>query len=150
MSRYVVLKAPHPVLERKSEPVTDFNNKLHRMLDDMKETLKYYDGLGLAAPQIGINKRIAIIDTGDGYFEIINPVLIEHSGYQTGPEGCLSVPNRQGEVKRYKDIKVKAFDRNGEEKIHHVKDLTARAFQHEMDHLDGILFTEKCDDLYEV
>lgn len=150
MSKYVVLKAPHPVLVRKSEPVVKFDKDLHKMLDDMKETLEYCNGLGLAAPQVGINKRVAIIDTDDGYFEIINPVLIEHSGFQVGPEGCLSIPNKQGQVKRYKEIKVKAFDRDGKEKIHHVTNLTARAFQHEMDHLDGILFTDKCDDTYEV
>lgn len=150
MSKYTILKAPNPVLSRKSEEIREFDAKLHKMLDDMKETLEYHDGLGLAAPQIGINQRVAIIATDDGYFEIINPVIVEHMGYQNGPEGCLSVPKMQGEVKRYKKIKVKAFDRNGQEQTYEVKDLTARAFQHEMDHLDGILFTDKCDELYEV
>ena len=150
MALFKILEYPHPVLKMKAQPVKKFDKRLHNILDSMKETLVFHDGLGLAAPQIGVSERFAIVNTDDGYYELINPVLIAHGGTQTGVEGCLSVPKKYGEVTRYRTIKVKALDRYGKEHIFHVQDLTARAFQHEMDHLDGIMYISKCKDgLYE-
>ena len=133
MALFKILEYPHPVLKMKAQPVKKFDKRLHNILDSMKETLVFHD-----------------VNTDDGYYELINPVLIAHGGTQTGVEGCLSVPKKYGEVTRYKTIKVKALDRYGKEHIFHVQDLTARAFQHEMDHLDGIMYISKCKDgLYE-
>ena len=132
------------ILAKECRPVTEFNEKLHILLDDMHETLARADGAGLAAPQVGILRACALVMVDDGsYLEIINPVIEETSGTQEGPEGCLSVPGRFGIVQRPDHVRVKAQDRNGNFFTYTADGFTARAFCHEIDHLSGHLFTEK-------
>ncbi|MDQ1146759.1 peptide deformylase [Bacillus sp. SORGH_AS 510] len=136
---------PAEILEQNCEPVVKFDKKLAKILDDMYDTMIEYDGVGLAAPQIGLNARIAIVDIDDelGTIEMINPRILETSGEQTGPEGCLSFPGLFGEVTRPNFVKIEAFDRKGRKYILEAEEFLARAIQHEMDHLDGVLFTSK-------
>ncbi len=131
------------VLYKKCKEVKNFDNRLHILLDDMYETMKKYDGVGLAAPQIGILKRACVIDIGEGKLELINPQIIETEGTQIDQEGCLSVPQVFGEVERPKHVKVKAQDRDGNWFEYECDDLMARAVCHECEHLDGHLFLEK-------
>lgn len=138
-----IRKKGDEILNKKCKTVVDFDKKLHILIDDMYETMVKSDGVGLAAPQVGILKRVVVIDTGDGKIELINPEIIEQSGSQTGSEGCLSVPKVFGEVERPMRVKVRAQDRNGTWFETEGTELTARAFCHEIDHLDGKLFTEK-------
>lgn len=109
----------------------------------MRDTMYAFDGIGLAAPQIGISKRIIVVDTGDNLIEMVNPEIIYGEGEQTGSEGCLSVPNVVGLVKRAKKVTVKGLNRKGEEVNIEASDLLARVFQHEIDHLDGVLFIDR-------
>ena len=129
------------VLHKPCKPVKVFNERLWILLDDMYETMQKSEGVGLAAPQVGIIKRVVVIDIGEGKIEMINPQIIETSGSQNGPEGCLSFPGLFGEVERPNYVKAKAFDRNGNEFIVEGEALLARAICHECDHLDGIVFT---------
>jgi peptide deformylase len=140
-----VINYPAEILEQTCKPVIKFDRKLAKILDDMYDTMIEYDGVGLAAPQIGLDARIAIVDIDDelGTIEMINPVILEISGEQTGPEGCLSFPGLFGEVTRPDFVKIEAFDRKGKKYMLEAEDFLARAIQHEMDHLDGILFTTK-------
>lgn len=139
-----IVKRGDDVLTKKCREVTNFDSKLHSLLDDMRETLKEANGAGLAAPQVGILRRIFLIDTEEtGVVECINPTIIDTLGSQTGQEGCLSVPDEWGYVKRPAVVKFKAFDRNGKEFEMVVNKLAARAVCHENDHLDGKLFVEK-------
>ena len=138
-----------PVLNKVCHPVTKFDEKLSTLLDDMKETLLQARGLGLAAPQVGILRRVAIVvNENDEMLELVNPVILEQSGEQTGLEGCLSVPGMWGYVTRPDWVKVKAQDRNGNWFEVEGNDLTARCFCHELGHLDGHLYSEFCDKLY--
>ena len=139
-------------LKKKSRPVTEFNARLHILLNDMLETLKDADGVGLAAPQVGVLRRaVLVIETNvpegesEKLLELINPEIIETSGEQNGPEGCLSVPGEYGLVKRPMNVKVRAQDRYGNWFEVEGTGLTARCFCHEIDHLDGIVFTSKCE-----
>ena len=142
------------VLLKKSRLVVDFNERLHTLLDDMAETMTEANGVGLAAPQVGVLRRaVVVLDTTsredeDFIIELVNPAIIEVAGEQTGAEGCLSVPDMYGFVTRPNYVKVRAQDRYG--KVFEVEGtgLTARAFCHEIDHLDGHLFTELADKLY--
>ena len=129
------------ILSKKCKEVKVFDKKLWILLDDMYETMQKSEGVGLAAPQVGIIKRVVVIDIGEGKIEMINPQIIETSGSQNGPEGCLSFPGLFGEVERPNYVKAKAFDRNGNEFIVEGEELLARAICHECDHLDGIVFT---------
>jgi peptide deformylase len=140
-----VVNYPAEVLEQTCKPVIKFDRKLAKILDDMYDTMIEYDGVGLAAPQIGLDARIAIVDIDDelGTIEMINPVIIETSGEQSGPEGCLSFPGLFGEVTRPNFVKINAFDRKGRKYTLEAEEFLARAIQHEIDHLDGILFTTK-------
>ena len=122
--------------------MTNFDGKLHKLLDDMAETLKEANGVGLAAPQVGILRRVVIVDVGDEIVELVNPSLVETDGEQIGAEGCLSVPGKYGLVKRPYYAKVKAQDRYGEWFEAEGEELIARCFCHELDHLDGIVYTE--------
>ncbi len=131
-------------LEKVCRPVTEFNERLHTLLDDMHETVNAANGAGLAAPQVGILRRIALAITDNGDFvELINPEIVEVSGEQTGIEGCLSVPGIYGYVTRPDHVVVKAVDRNGKPFTIEGNELSARAFCHEIEHLDGHLFTER-------
>jgi len=146
-----ILTRKDPVLKKKCHPVTTFDSKLHDLLDDMRDTLIDSQGVGLAAPQIGILRRVVlVINAQDEILELINPEIVFTEGEQTGWEGCLSVPGLYGEVTRPYRVRVKAQDRNGN--VFEVEDveLTARCFCHECEHLDGHLFTEHTDRLYTV
>lgn len=147
-----ILTQGDPTLNKKCRPVTDFNARLHQLLDDMADTLAESNGVGLAAPQVGILRRaVLVLETNvpegeDEYvIELINPEIIETSGEQDAPEGCLSVPGEYGLVKRPMNVRVRAQDRFGEWFEVEGTGLTARCFCHEIDHLEGILFTEKCE-----
>ncbi|MBM7614513.1 peptide deformylase [Alkaliphilus hydrothermalis] len=142
MAIRMIRKDDDPVLRKISKVVDKFDNKLHVLLEDMVETMYDADGVGLAAPQIGLLKRIVVIDVGDGIVELINPEIIEEKGKQTGDEGCLSLPGETGKVTRPEYVKVKAQDRSGNEIIVEGWDLMARAVCHEVDHLNGVLFTD--------
>ena len=131
------------ILYKKCKAVVKFDEKLHILLDDMYETMQSRDGVGLAAPQVGILKRAVVIDVGDGKIELINPEIVEESGEQTGSEGCLSVPGVFGEVTRPNVVTVKAQDRNGKWFKITGKELLARAFCHEIEHLDGKLYLDR-------
>lgn len=131
------------VLTKKSREVEAVNGKIIQLLDDMAETMYKAEGVGLAAPQVGVLKRIAIVDTGDGLIELINPVIKSESGEQLYVEGCLSIPGVYGEVKRPDHVVVEALDRRGEKKVIEGSGLLAVALCHEIDHLDGVLFTDK-------
>lgn len=131
------------ILYKKCKEVTKFDKKLHILLDDMYDTMKEHDGVGLAAPQVGILKRAVVIDTGEGRIELINPVKIKESGSQVGSEGCLSVPKVFGEVERPMNVTVRAQDRDGNWFEKDGEALTARAFCHEIEHLDGKLFLDR-------
>ena len=139
-----VLKEGDESLLKKSRPITRFNERLFELLDDMKETMMASNGVGLAAPQVGVLRRVVVVldvDT-DEVIELINPEILSADGEQDGPEGCLSLPDVWGFVKRPDHVIVKAQDRNGDEFTVEGFDLLARAFCHECDHLDGILFRE--------
>ena len=139
--RKIVLQG-EPCLTKVCRPVTEFNGRLHTLLDDLKDTLLDSGGVGLAAPQVGILRRVVIVDTGEEILELVNPELVETSGEQCGAEGCLSVPGKYGLVKRPNYAKVRAQDRNGEWFEAEGEELIARCFCHELDHLDGIVYTE--------
>ena len=140
-----IFKFGDDILRKKCREVTAFDEKLWQLLDDMAETLQSQDGVGLAAPQIGILRRAVIIDVrdGNGVIELINPVITETEGVQVGNEGCLSAPGEWCEVERPQNVKVKAFDRNGKEIEVEGNGLLARAICHELDHLDGVLFIDR-------
>ena len=137
-----ILTDKDPALHKVCKPVEKFDTKLHKLLDDMAETLEEAQGVGLAAPQIGILRRVVIVDTGEEILELVNPVMLETDGEQVGPEGCLSVPGKYGLVKRPYWAKVRAQDRNGDWYEAEGEELIARCFCHELDHLDGIVYTE--------
>lgn len=131
-----------PVLTKKSRPVEEMTPKISELITDMLDTMYDAMGVGLAAPQVGILKRIVVIDVGEGPIVLINPEILETSGEQTGDEGCLSVPGMAGQVTRPNYVKVKALDVNMDEQIYEGEGLLARAFCHEIDHLDGKMYTE--------
>ncbi len=137
-----------PVLRKQSRVVETVDDKIKLIVEDMIETMYYADGVGLAAPQIGILKRIIVVDIYDetGVKVLINPEIIEFSGEQIEIEGCLSVPDESGNVKRPAFVKVKGLNVDGDEVVYEAKDLLARAFCHEIDHLNGVLFIDKVID----
>ena len=137
-----ILTVKEPSLHKMCRPVEKFDGKLHKLLDDMKETLLDAGGVGLAAPQVGILRRVVLVDTGEEILELVNPELLETSGEQVGAEGCLSVPGKYGLVKRPMVARVRAQDRNGDFFEAEGEELIARCFCHEIDHLDGIVYTE--------
>ncbi|MGN0964844.1 MAG: peptide deformylase [Dysosmobacter sp.] len=142
-----IVKVGDECLNKKCRPVTEFNDRLHALLDDMQETLTDAAGAGLAAPQVGVLRRICIVldERDDSFMELINPEIVGESGEQTGVEGCLSVPGKWGIVTRPNVVKVRAQDRDGNWFEAEREGLTARAFCHEIEHLDGHLFVEHVD-----
>ena len=136
-----ILSAKNPALHKVCKPVENFDRKLHCLLDDMRETLIESGGVGLAAPQVGILRRVVLVDTGEEILELINPTIIATDGEQEGPEGCLSLDGKYGLVKRPYYAKVRAQDRDGNWFEAEGEELTARCFCHELDHLEGIMFT---------
>ena len=147
-----ILTKEQSALYKKCRPVTEFNPRLHQLLDDMHETLTSANGVGLAAPQVGVLRRVVLVSEttvpegeSEKVLELINPEILETEWEQEGPEGCLSVPGEYGLVKRPMNVKVRAQDRNGEWFEAEGTGLTARCFCHEIDHLNGIVFTSKAE-----
>ena len=138
------------ILHKVCRPVTDFNERLWQLLDDMAETMYHADGVGLAAPQVGILRRAVVIDTGEGLIELVNPKIVMSKGNQLVVEGCLSCPGEYGKVKRPARVKVEAQNRFGDPVEYVGTDLLARAFCHEIDHLDGIMFKDKVVEMVQV
>lgn len=143
MAIRTILKSDEPLLKKKSRAVEAIDDKIITLLDDMKETLKASGGVGLAAPQVGILRRVIIVDTGDEVLELINPVITKSSGHQDSFEGCLSIPGLRGHVDRPKKVTVEGFNRDGDLMEYKADDFVATIFCHETDHLEGILFTDK-------
>lgn len=146
-----VVKYPSRVLETECASVLVYDKKIRKLLNDMYETMLSSDGVGLAAPQVGITQQIAVVDVDDehGRIDLINPFIIERRGEQIGPEGCLSFPDLYGEVTRAEYIKVRANNRFGKVFVLEAEGFLARAIQHELDHLHGVLFTSKVNRYYE-
>ena len=140
-----ILTDKEPALHKTCKPVTAFDKKLHTLLDDMRETLIDSGGVGLAAPQVGILRRVVLVDTGEEILELVNPEMLSTDGEQEGPEGCLSVPGKYGLVKRPYYANVRAQDRDGNWFEVQGEELIARCFCHELDHLDGILYTQQME-----
>ncbi|RXZ77021.1 peptide deformylase [Paenibacillaceae bacterium] len=152
MAIRIIVKDPDPVLRERAKEVTKFNSNLHKLLDDMALTMYDAEGVGLAAPQVGILKRVIVVDIGDehGLIEMVNPEIVEQDGEQLGPEGCLSIPGLNGDVRRAQHVKLKGADRHGNPIEVDASDYLARAFQHEVDHLNGVLFTDLAEAVYDV
>ena len=149
MALRTILTDQDPALHKACRPVTNFDARLHDLLDDLKETLTHANGAGLAAPQVGILRRVVVVvDANEEMLELVNPELIAQEGEQDGFEGCLSVPGRWGIVKRPMKARVRAQDRNGDFFEVEGEEIVARCFCHEIEHLDGHIFTEHCDRLY--
>lgn len=143
MALRTIRKNGDELLRKRSKEVDVINERILTLLNDMEETMREADGVGLAAPQVGILKRVVVIDIGEGILRLINPKIISTEGSYVDVEGCLSVPGEQGEVERPYKVKVKALNEKGEEIIVEGEELLARALCHEIDHLDGILFVDK-------
>ena len=149
MAKRIIVQVPDPILTKKCRVVDSFDARLWTLLADMKDTVKAANGAGLAAPQVAVLKRVCVVDTEDGYFELVNPVITSTSGEQSGMEGCLSVPKKYGTVVRPEKVTCVAQDRFGEKHTYKVKGFTARAFCHEIDHLDGIVYTTKAEEFFD-
>ena len=145
-----IMKAGHPLLKQVAEPVEFVNKKMRTLIEDMAETMYKTDGVGLAAPQIGVSQRIIVLDDGNGLLELINPEITHKEGSQIGLEGCLSVPGYYGDVERFDKITVKAIDKHNKKVTIKAEGFLARILQHEIDHLDGHLFIEKADNLQRI
>ena len=143
MAVYNIVKKGDDVLRKRAKEVSEVTPKIQKLIKNMAETMYQSHGVGLAAPQVGFSKRVIVVDIGEGLHAVINPVITEKKGEELGPEGCLSCPNEYGEVSRAKEITVEGLNENGEAITIHASDFLARAFQHEIDHLDGILFVDK-------
>ena len=138
-----VVQVGDEVLRGKCQPVETFDEKLWAFLEDLKDTVKFEQGAGLAAPQVGVLRRAVVVDVEEGYFEFINPVILSSKGEQNGWEGCLSVKGKSGIVSRPMKVRLAYQDRNGEKHILQAKGFFARAICHELDHLDGVLYIDK-------
>jgi peptide deformylase len=143
MAGFSIVKIGDPVLRQKARQVTVFNKKTKKLLDGMRDALYKANGVGLAAPQVGVSKRVVVVDVGEGVWELINPEIVFQDGEELGVEGCLSIPGMAGEVNRAARVKVRALDGDGREQVISAEGLGARALQHEIDHLDGILFIDR-------
>ena len=150
MSVRFVVQTGDPVLREKCKEIRTFNTELCQLLTDMKETVRKENGAGLAAPQIGVPIRVVVIDVDEGFYELINPVIVSAKGEQVGPEGCLSVKGKQGTVRRPYKVKAEYRDRYGKKHKLTAEGFFARAVCHELDHLDGGLYTDKAAELYDL
>ncbi|MBO4819625.1 MAG: peptide deformylase [Firmicutes bacterium] len=140
-----------PQLNKVSREVTEITDRIRILLDDLVDTMHEEGGVGLAAPQVGVLRRVCVVEVDEGeVYEFINPVIVEQEGDQYGSEGCLSVPGYYGDVHRPQRVVVEALDRNGKKQRYEAEDFKARAFCHEIDHLDGIVYTSKADHLRKV
>jgi len=145
MAVYKIVELGDPVLRQKCSPVPEVNGNIQKLIDNLADTLYAAKGLGLAAPQIGVSKRVIVVDCGDGLWEVVNPEIVSMKGQEVAVEGCLSIPGVAGEVKRAARVVVRGLDRNGQQIQIEAEGMGARAFQHETDHLDGILFIDKAN-----
>ncbi len=145
-----VVQVGDDVLRQKCFPVEEFDEKLHTLLEDMKDTVKKEQGAGLAAPQVGVLKRVVVVDVEEGYFEFINPVIRQQKGEQNGWEGCLSVRGKNGIVSRPMKVTLEYYNRYGEKLLLKAKGFFARAICHELDHLDGVLYIDKASHVEKV
>lgn len=143
MAKLKIVIAGAPVLREVAQPVERIDKKLQRLLRDMAETMYAADGVGLAAPQVGVSKRVVVIDVGEGLYELINPEIVKREGKVLGSEGCLSVPDNEGEVERSEYVECEFTDKTGQRMLLSASGLLAICIQHELDHLDGILFIDK-------
>ena len=143
-----IKKAGDKILKDTAQPVIKVDKKIRKLLDDMLQTMEKADGVGLAAPQVGVSLRVIILDVGDGLIELINPVITASSGCELGTEGCLSIPGVFGEVERFTEVTVEGFNRFGKKVKITGTGLLSRALQHEIDHLEGILFIEKSQTIH--
>ena len=148
MSVLDIRRAGDPVLKEKAKPVSKITKAVRTLLDNMSQTMQDADGVGLAAPQVGVSLRVIVIDVGEGLIELINPEIIESEGCETSTEGCLSVPGMYGDVERFTSVTVQGLDRQGNVATVRGTGLLARALQHEIDHLEGVLFIERAQSLY--
>lgn len=152
MAIRIIVNEPDEVLHQIAKEVKKVTPNIQKLLTDMADTMYDAEGVGLAAPQIGILKRVIVVDVGDenGLIKLVNPEIISMEGEQFGPEGCLSIPNLRGDVRRALTVTVKGLDRNGNEVTYTGSELLARAFQHEIDHLNGVLYTDIAERVYEI
>ncbi len=142
MAVYQIVEIGSPVLREKAKEVNQVSPTIEKLLDNMSDTMYAAEGLGIAAPQIGVSKRVIVIDVGGGLLELINPVILERYGEEVDAEGCLSIPGTTGDVSRATKVRVQGLNRQGELMDIQAKDLMARALQHEIDHLEGVLFVD--------
>ncbi|MFR4400821.1 MAG: peptide deformylase [Peptococcus niger] len=150
MARYTIVTAGDPILRKTARPVDQVTDRTRKILNDMADTMYHAQGVGLAAPQVGISKRIIVVDVGDGLLQLVNPVISAKDGLQEGPEGCLSVPGLNGIVVRANHVVVTAQNEYGEPVTIDAEGFKARALQHEIDHLEGILYTDKASSVERV
>ncbi len=148
MALRTIVEKGDPLLNKKSREVTEINERILQLLDDMIETMRSANGVGIAAPQVGVLRRVVVVELDDVLYELINPVILEAEGDQYGEEGCLSLPGLVGSVHRPQYVKIEAQGRDGEKHVYEGRDLLARAFCHELDHLEGVLYDEKADNLH--
>jgi peptide deformylase len=148
MSVLDIRRAGDPVLKEKAKPVPKITKQIKTLIDNMTETMREADGVGLAAPQIGFSLRVIVVDIGEGLIELINPEIVESEGCEVATEGCLSVPGMYGDVERFTQVLVKGLDRHGEPVSISGNGLLARALQHEIDHLEGVLFIERAQSIF--
>ena len=148
MSVLDIRRAGDPVLKEKAKPVAKITKTVRSLLDNMVQTMQEADGVGLAAPQVGVSLRVVVVDVGEGLIELINPVIVASEGCETGTEGCLSIPGMYGEVERFTTVTVQGLDRQGAPITVQGSGLLARALQHEIDHLEGILFIERAQSVF--
>ena len=143
-----ILKVGNPILKKQSNPISKIDKNIKKLIQDMFDTMAEAEGVGLAAPQVGENVRLIVLNMGDGPFEIINPVIIDEVGEQVGVEGCLSVPGFYGDVTRFLQVTVGGINSKGKKVKVTGEGLLARALQHEIDHLDGVLYLDRAEALY--
>lgn len=150
MARYTIVTAGDPILRKTARPVDQVTDRTRKILNDMADTMYHAQGVGLAAPQVGISKRLIVVDVGDGLLQLVNPVISAKDGLQEGPEGCLSVPGLNGIVVRANHVVVTAQNEYGQPVTIDAEGFKARALQHEIDHLEGILYTDKASSVERV
>lgn len=147
MAVYKIVEIGDEILKEKAKAVPKITPNIIKLLDNMAQTLYSAKGVGLAAPQVGVSKRVVVVDAGNGLIELINPEFLSFSGKETETEACLSIPGLMGDVTRAASVRVKFLDRYGQEQVVKARGLLARAFQHEIDHLDGILFIDRAENV---
>ena len=150
MAQRFVVQVGEPILRKVCKEVKNFDAELGALLDDMKQTVRAEDGAGLAAPQIGVDARVVVVDVEEGFFELVNPEIYYEKGDQTGPEGCLSVKGKQGIVTRPEKVKIVYRDRTGRKHKLTAEGFFARAVCHELDHLDGVLYIDKATNIVDL